>query len=356
MIAFYQYQLPFLAPLKTGAGDIVSREGILIHFKDEDLDVLAEASPLPGFSVESFQSVKTHLKSIKPELDAFLRSSFSLDELQQFISGPASIQFAISDIGRKIVQIRGNQPANHPLFQPEKKSVLVNDIVGSHDPETTKSLILSALHNGFKTIKIKTESPDPQLATVLHEVYAQNKDVIFRLDANQNWDSKKLEICNREFKNIPIEYIEEPIALHSDEEIKRALFLSHFPIAIDESIKDSNHLSKLLKKYPDLFLIIKPMMLGNIFEITETLSKYRSSYKRVVITSSLESAVGLETISTLAASIGDDSRAHGLNTEKLFRKNLITNDDIKNGVLILPKHSVSPVPLNQLDQSMLTQI
>tara|TARA_R100001143_G_scaffold63604_1_gene73763 strand:- start:15507 stop:16568 length:1062 start_codon:yes stop_codon:yes gene_type:complete len=353
MISFYQYQLPFVTPFKTGAGDIVSREGILIHFKDEDVDILAEASPLPGFSSESFKSVKKHLMSLKSELDAFLKGSFSIDDLQQFISGPSSIQFALSDLGWKIIQFRGGQPAGHPLFQSKKKPVLVNDIVGSHDPATTKRLILSALHDGFKTIKIKTVSPDPKLAAVLHEIYAQNKDVIFRLDANQSWNVEKLKIFNREFKNLPIEYIEEPYELHRDEEIDRAFTMSAYPIAIDESIRDSNHLGKLLEKYPNLFIIIKPMMLGNIFSISETLLKYRSSYKRVVITSSLESAVGLGTISKLAASIGDNSLAHGLNTKKLFRKDIVTGNDINNGVLILPGRTIS---LNQLDQSMLTQI
>ncbi len=356
MIAFYQYQLPFLTPLKTGAGDISSRKGILIHFQDADLDVIAEASPLPGFSRESFQSVSTDLLSIKTELDAFLKSLFSIEELYQFISGSPSIQFAISDLGRKIILTRGKQSINHPLFQSVNKSVLVNDIVGYHHTETTKRLILEALDRGFKTIKIKTPSPDPNLATVLRDVYKEKEEVKFRLDANQSWDEEKLKTFNRYFKNIPIEYIEEPYALQDDEEINRTLSLSDYPIALDESIADLNHLTKLLKKFPDLFVIIKPMMLGNIFELSETLSKYRSSYKRVVITTSLESAVGLETISYLAATLGDNSRAHGLNTGKLFRKDLITVDDMKNGILDLTNHSDSLITLDQLDQSMLIEI
>lgn len=354
MISFYQYQLPFTEPLKTGAGELSSREGILIHFQDGDLEILSEASPLSGFSKESFQSVKIDLLRIKPDLDVFLKTPFSLKELQQFISGTASIQFAISDLGWKVIQIRGNHPISHPLFQSGNRSVLVNDIVGYHNPETTKRLILSALDSGFKTIKIKTPSPDPQLATVLREVYAEREDVIFRLDANQSWDVDKLKRFNRHFKNLPIEYIEEPYALHGDEEIDRALSISDSPIALDESITDLNHLATLLKQYPDLFVIIKPMLLGNIFELSETLSTYRSSYKRVVVTSSLESVVGLETISKLAISLGDNSRAHGLNTGKLFRNDLITDDEMKNKVLGLTNFSDSPITLSQLDQSMLT--
>lgn len=354
MISYYQYRLPFLAPLITGAGDISFREGILIQFEDGLMDVLAEASPLPGFSKETFETVKSHLLRIKSELDLFLKSSFTFEELQQFISGPASIQFAISDLGRKILQNREDQPGNQSLFKSEYTSVLVNDIVGYHDPETTKRLILSALDSGFKTIKIKTPSPEPHLAAVLQEVFSQREDVIFRLDANQSWDLDALKLFNRYFKHLPIEYVEEPFALHSDEEIDRASSVCEYPIALDESITDLNHLTNLLKQYPDLFVIIKPMMLGNIFELSETLSRYRSSYKRVVITSSLEAAVGLDTISLIAATLGDNSRAHGLNTGKLFRNNLIIDDDMKNGILDLTKRSDVPLTLDQIDQSLLT--
>lgn len=348
--------MPFRTPFKTGAGDISSRDGVLIQFQDGDVDVLAEASPLPGFSVETFNEVKSHFLKIKFDLDTFLKTPFSLEKLKQFIKGPASIQFAISDLGRKVLHARANQPLNHPLFQSENKSILVNDIVGYHDPEITKKLILSALDSGFKTIKIKTPYPDPDLATVLREVYSKSEDVNFRLDANQNWDLEKLKIFNRYFDDLPIEYIEEPIVMQSDNEIEPFSSISAYPIALDESITNIDHLAKLLKQHTDLFVIIKPMLLGNIFELSETLSRYRGSYKRVIITSSLESGVGLETISLIAASLGDNSRAHGLNTGKLFRNDLFTNDDMKNGILDLTSRSDSPITLNQLDQSMLTPL
>ena len=354
MISLYQYKLPFLAPLRTGAGDILAREGILIRYQYRDLDLLSEASPLPGFSKETINSVIKDLITIKSQLDSFLTTPFSIEQLNQFISGPASIQFAISDLARKVIQVRGDLPIIHPLFQSEKRSVFVNDIMGYHAPETTKRLILSALDNGFKTIKIKAPKPDPDLAVVLREVYAHRPDVIFRLDANQSWDSEKLKSFNRHFKNLPIEYIEEPMSLRDDSEINRISSLCEFPIALDESITDINHLTKLLNLHPDLFIIIKPMLLGNIFKLSETLSTYRSSYKRVVITSSLESAVGLETISLLAASLGDNSRAHGLNTGKLFRHNLITENGLNNGVLDMSNRSDSPITMDRMDQSLLT--
>lgn len=354
MISLYQYQLPFLDPLRTGAGDITSREGVLIHFQDGDLDVLAEASPLPGFSKESLESAITLMLNIKSELNTFLKNPFDLEELEQFIIGPPSVQFAISDLGKKVIQSRGELPVLHPLFQSEYRTVLVNDILGYHDPETTKHLIELSLESGFKTIKIKVPSPDLALANVLRDVYEQKGDVIFRLDANQSWDDQKMNSFNKNFNNLPIEYIEEPYVLHEDEEIEKVSAVCEYPIALDESIQDLNHLTKLLKQNPNLFVIIKPMMLGNIFKIAETLSTYRSSYNRVVITSSLESAVGLETISILAASMGDNSRAHGLNSGKLFRNNLIADDDKINGVLNLNHRSDFPITPDQLDWSKLT--
>jgi len=320
------------------------------------MDVVVEASPLPGFSKESLHFVKTALLQNRSEFDSFLTTRFSLEELLQFLNvqnKAPSIQFAISDLGRKILQIKGLHPKNHPLFQNEKKTVLVNDIVGFHDPEITKDLITSALDSGFTTIKIKTPSPDPQLASVLREICAKREDIKFRLDANQNWDLEKIQSFNLIFKNLPIEYIEEPFAVHSDKEINAVLDVSGYPIALDESITDLKCLTDFLKHSSNPFIIIKPMLLGNIFEISETLFKHRSSYKRVIITSSLEASVGLETVSFLAASLGDNTCAHGLNTGKLFRDNLIADNEMENSFFKRTTHSGSLITKNQLDQSLL---
>ncbi len=357
MVSYYHFRLPFRTPFKTGGGDFSFREGILIHFHDGKLEALTEASPLPGFSKESLSSVKTYLLKTHTELVSFLKSPFSLVELRQFLNemkSAPSIQFAISDLGRKILQLREKQPVNHPLFQFENRSVLVNDIVGYHDPDSTKLLILSALERGFNTIKIKIPSPSPQLAVTLREITSQNGDVKFRLDANQSWDFEKLQLFNKYYHNLPIEYVEEPFAMSSNKDIAQAKSNSDYPIALDESITNLNRLTKILQHFPDLFIIIKPMLLGNIFELLETISEHRSSYERVVVTSTLESAVGMDTISMLATSMGDHKRAHGLNTGQLFRKNLVTENEIRSGYLHLTEPLESPVTLNQIDPSMLT--
>jgi len=357
MVSYYHFRLPFQTPFKTGGGDFSFREGILIHYRDGKLETLAEASPLPGFSKESLSSVKTYLLKTHTELVSFFKSPFSLVELRQFLdelNSAPSIQFALSDLGRKILQLREKQPVNHPLFQFGNRSVPVNDIVGYHDPDTTKHLILSALERGFQTVKIKTPVPDPQLAAILHEVTLQREYVNFRLDANQNWDVEKLQIFNSTFKDLPIEYVEEPFAMSSNNDIAQAISISDYPIALDESITNLNRLSEILELFPDLIIIIKPMLFGNIFELLETISEHRSSYERVVVTSTLESAVGMDTMSMLAASMGDHKRAHGLNTGQLFQKNLVIENEIRSGYLHLTDPLESPVTLNQIDPSMLT--
>ena len=357
MISYYHFQLPFRTPFKTGSGEFSFREGVILNFRDDKLNVLAEASPLPGFSRETVENVIADLKRNNTILDEFLKVQFTLADFQDFLDNrndSPSIQFAISDLGRKILQYRRMMPENHPLFRTGVSSVSVNEIVGYHDSKTVKKLILSALKRGFNTIKIKTPSPDPTLAKILREIYAQHVNVKFRLDANQNWDVEKLQIFNTNFQNLPIEYIEEPFAMNSDEDIARASSISDYPIAMDESIINLKHLKKLLKHHPNQYVILKPMLLGNIFDISETLSEHRSSYERVVITSSLESEVGLETTSFLAAAMGDHKRAHGLNTGHLFPYNLITKNEIRNGFIDLTHALESPITMDQIDSTLLT--
>lgn len=357
MISYYHFKLPFHTPFKTGSVEYTFREGVIISFQDDTLNVLAEASPLPGFSMETTENVIADLIRSKSALDDFFKTHFTLTDLRRFLNhcnNSPSIQFAISDLGRKILTIRDMLPDNHPLSRAGANSVSVNEIIGYHDLKTVKKAILSALKKGFDTIKIKSPSPEPTLAILLREIYTQHVNVKYRLDANRSWDADSLQTFNRFFQNLPFEYIEEPFEMIDDDDMARASSICDYPIAIDESIINLKHLEKILKHHPNQYVIIKPTLLGNIFKLSETLYEHRSSYERVVVTSSLESAVGLETISFLAANLGDHTKAHGLNTGQLFPRNLIPENVIENGFIDLTHVFKSSTTMDQLDSTMLT--
>jgi len=82
-----------------------------------------------------------------------------------------------------------------------------------------------------------------------------------------------------------------------------------------------------------MYIIMKPVLLGNILEIYETISQYRSNFKHTVVTTTLESNIGRSMIASTASLIGDPKMSHGLHTGHLFADDLLPDFEIKNGLI-----------------------
>lgn len=325
MIKFYTYCLPFKAAFKTASDSFKHREGILIEATFDEQVVLCEASPLPGFSKESFSDVARTLLQYQDQVDSFLKTDFTVKGLNQFlkkIPQLPSLQFSLSYLGLQILAGRKSCSLNDLFNISTPQSVFANEIIGSSSVDNIVPDIEAGVKQGFQTFKCKARYPLQRLVEALKIAIRTYPDIIIRFDANQSWPEHELESINTLCRELPLQYIEEPVPLKEKHGIEKVKSVLTTPIAADESINDIETLDELLRHHPDLFIIIKPMLLGNLIDLFETIYSHRSTFKKVVVTTSLESVIGRKMILSSAFLLGDPTFAHGLNTGKLFTTDL----------------------------------
>lgn len=342
MLNFYTFTLPFKKVFKTGAGDFLERSGIIIQYSDSKFEVLAEASPLPGFSVETLQQVKKNLIRHHKFINNFFSIEYNLEELRDFlqtIPDLASLQFAISYIGLKILSHRNQQPVSKILGFDTPDFLKINDVIGNGNHDNLEKQIRRSIRQGFITIKIKTPEPTSELASVLTNVYQSEPTVIFRLDANQSWKESELKSATLRFKHLPIEYIEEPVQIKNPQHLASLSSKSHIPIAIDESVSNPLQLRNFLQYLPNNYYVIKPQLYGNLLDLHETISHQGTQVKmNIVITTLLESGVGRGIIAEIAAIFGNPDLSHGLHTGSVFNEELYQGFTVKNGILSISEN------------------
>jgi O-succinylbenzoate synthase len=181
----------------------------------------------------------------------------------------------------------------------------------------------------FEVVKIKVAEQGQTLQDDLdriHEVREHYPDARIRLDANGNWDVETaLKIAKTIFQeNIPLEYLEQPVRTIAEmAELKLKLQEFNIKIAADESVrKVSDPLAVAQANAADI-LILKAAPLGGI---TNALHIAKESGLPVVVSSALETSVGIEMGARLAALIHSDY-ASGLATAALLAKD-VTDDPL----------------------------
>ncbi|WP_234572352.1 enolase C-terminal domain-like protein [Rhodohalobacter sp. 614A] len=337
MLQLFEYELPFRSPFKTGSATFKTRKGILIHYEKNDVDLVAEAAPLPGFSEESYEDVKHVLVNQKKFIQDFLESDLTLDHIRDLAENPdlkyPSIQFPLSYLSLSLLAEKKGKTI-YDLFRTiPANAIQVNDVIGYSSIEKMEENLEQSVLNGFKCIKIKAKHPVDKLASLLSRIQKKYPSVHFRLDANQSWPVSSIEKNCGLLRNLHIEYIEEPTHVEDLQNLKQLQKNCSVPLALDESVSSIKNLKFVLKNHPEIFVIIKPMLLGNILKIYETILEFRGSCKYIVCTTALESSIGRSMVATTTSLLGDQNLSHGLNTGHLFANDLLPDLEIKNGSL-----------------------
>lgn len=337
MLQLFEYELPFRSPFRTGSAIYKNRNGILIHYKNNGINLVVEAAPLPGFSGESLDDVKQVLMNQKEFIREFLEDDITLQSIRDLDKHSGlnlpSIQFALSYLSLSVLAEKKGKTI-YDLFRTiPANSIQVNGVVGHASLKEMEERIEESIQHGFKMVKVKVPHPSEELASLLSRIQKKYPAIYFRLDANQSWPVSSIEKNCGLFRNLHIQYIEEPSFTENLQDFERFQESCCIPLALDESVSSLDVLESVLKKHPDVFVIIKPMLLGNILKIHETISRFRGSSKHIVCTTALESSIGRSMVATTTSIIGDQHLSHGLNTGHLFANDLLPDLEIKNGSL-----------------------
>ncbi|MFT4216650.1 MAG: o-succinylbenzoate synthase [Micropruina sp.] len=206
---------------------------------------------------------------------------------------------------------------------PVRSRVPVNSIVPAVDAERAGAF---ALAGGCRTAKVKVAERGQSLADDMARVEAV-RDALgasgrVRIDANGAWDVDEAVRALRALARFDLEYAEQPCAgVEELAELRVRLARSgvDVPVAADESIRRSGDPEQVAALDAADVAVLKVQPLGGVracLELAERLAM------PVVVSSALESSVGIAAGVALAAALPELPYACGLNTVALLARDV----------------------------------
>jgi O-succinylbenzoate synthase len=201
---------------------------------------------------------------------------------------------------------------------PLRERIPVNATVPAVDAARVPEVL--ARFAGCRTAKVKVAEPGQTLADDIARVRAVREvmgaEGRIRIDANGLWNVDEAEHAVHALNEFDLEYVEQPCASVDElADLRRRVKYMGIPVAADESVrKSSDPLAVARAKAADL-LVIKAQPLGGV---THALQIVTAAGLPVVVSSALDTAVGLSQGAALAAALPSLDYDCGLGTSSLF--------------------------------------
>lgn len=229
------------------------------------------------------------------------------------------------------------------------KFIRVNATLPAVAPEQVESVL--SRFGEFKTVKIKIaeagQGIDQDLARIA-AVRELHPDAKIRLDANGglNVNDARALAAQLADESAPIEYLEQPVAtINEMAELRMHLQPLGIKIAADENVRKASDPIAVARANAADILVLKAAPLGGITRAVEIAAE---TGLPVVVSSAMESSVGLSMGAHLAASLPDFGFDAGLGTAALMAAD-VTRETLKpaNGQIELRRIEVDPAALDR---------
>lgn len=196
---------------------------------------------------------------------------------------------------------------------------------------------------GCRTAKVKVAEPGQTLADDVARVRAVRQALgaegRIRIDANGLWNVDEAERAIHAMNEFDLEYVEQP-CMTVDElaEIRERTHYLGVPIAADESVRKADDPLAVARAGAADILVIKAQPLGGIHA---ALSIIEAAGLPVVVSSALDTSIGLSMGAHLAAAIPELEFDCGLGTASLLAAD-ITGDALRPENGSIPVRRITP--------------
>ncbi|MBN3122388.1 o-succinylbenzoate synthase [Pectobacterium brasiliense] len=298
-VTLYRYSVPMEAGVVLRNQRLKTRDGLIVRLQDGERLGWGEIAPLPEFSVETLAEAES---AALEQLKSWAAGAAFSDDL------PPSVAFGLSCVQAELDQ-RLPQAADY------RKAPLC-----SGDPDELFDMLQAM--PGEKVAKIKVglyeAVRDGMIVNVLLEALP---DLKLRLDANRSWTRAKADGFARYVApslRSRIAFLEEPCKTREESrEFARETGIS---IAWDESVRDADF---RVEAEPGVSaIVIKPTLVGSLARCQQLVQETHQSGLTAVISSSIESSLGLTQLARLAHWLTPDT-IPGLDTLDLMQAQVI---------------------------------
>ncbi|UUE58758.1 o-succinylbenzoate synthase [Pectobacterium aroidearum] len=298
-VTLYRYSVPMEAGVVLRNQRLKTRDGLIVRLQEGERLGWGEIAPLPEFSVETLAEAE----------------SAALEQLQSWVAGqafsddlPPSVAFGLSCAQAELDQ-------HLPQAADYRKAPLCNG-----DPDELFEMLQAM--PGEKVAKIKVglyeAVRDGMIVNVLLEALP---DLKLRLDANRSWTRAKADGFARYVApslRSRIAFLEEPCKTREESrEFARETGIS---IAWDETVREADF---RVEAEPGVSaIVIKPTLVGSLARCQQLVQDTHQAGLMAVISSSIESSLGLTQLARLAHWLTPDTTP-GLDTLDLMQAQVI---------------------------------
>lgn len=224
------------------------------------------------------------------------------------------------------------------LLNPQAAPAVEVNAAAGAVATVSDSQIMRALDTGVKVLKFKAGVAGMQEEiTRLRQIAAQLPEgVRLRIDANQAWRLDDALFFLQAIGKLPLDSVEEPLRSPDVEAWRYLAQRTGIPLAADESLQQTSAVEALLESGGISRVVLKPTLLGGLRQCMDLHEKAAAAGVDSVVTTTLESAVGVWACTHLAAAVDTRQRiAHGLATSSWFAENSGKPPEIENGKIRL---------------------
>jgi O-succinylbenzoate synthase len=235
-----------------------------------------------------------------------------------------------------------------------RDSIPVNATLPAVAPADVAGVL--AHYDGCRTVKVKVaergQTLDDDIARVRRVREITGPEGRVRLDANGGWNVDEAEHAVHRLAEFDLEYLEQPCASVEElAELRERIHHLGIPIAADESVRKAEDPVAVARAGAADLIVVKAQPLGGV---SRALAVVREAGLPAVVSSALESSVGIALGARLAAALPQLDYDCGLATVDLFTADVTAAGaslTARDGRIRVARPEVDPAALARLAAS-----
>jgi o-succinylbenzoate synthase len=291
--------LPLRQAARVGTRTLVARRCHLVRLEDDGVTGWGEATPVPGWP--------------RPPVGSALAMAHRDRDAR-----------------------RAGVPLASTLTDRPATAVPVNALVGDDEPDVVAAQVELAVAAGYQAVKLKVAGgpPERDLARIRAAAEVVAGRAALRLDANGRWDLDTALTVLTRLDGTDVEYVEEPVA--GAEDFRRVRSGTPFPVAIDEQATTPDAARRAIDEAWADVIVLKPTLLGDLAVAVALGRRAHAAGIVPVVTTVVDSAVGVTAALHVAAALPGPIRPCGLATSGLLRRDVADVPPVVDGMMSVP--------------------
>jgi len=340
-LILHRFALPLKHTFRISTGEVSVQETLVVELRDGDHSGYGEATVSGTFSITMASMVELlEANRGRIESSSFTDPAAWWDELDPVLRANRFAQCALDEAAHDLWGKRLGKPVYQLWGLSLDRVPVSNFTIGIDTIEVMVAKLKEVPDWPIYKIKLGTDR-DLEILTELRRHTAAP----FRIDANTSWTPEHVLRLAPQFRDLGVEFIEQPLKPDQWDEMRRLKPLAALPLVADEACQTEAD----LERCPGAFhgVNLKLVKCGGLTPARRMIARARALGLRVMTGCMTESTVGISAIAQLLPLLDDVD----LDGAALLAKDCAEGVKVERGVAKFPQRAGTGV---ELDRSRLS--